>query len=395
MSNLSFLFGSGISIPAELPSTTYITEYVLNGKDIHRHSDETYYIDSGYKPMIADPNQYVLRNQIFLNRLKIEAELFYLLWNDKYVNYEDIYYLAAQIHDCETGEVDNPAVKPFIDKILPDIKALLKESRPTTERDWPLSQLAKESVNYIRDIVWHLLLKKPAKTDYLQFMINLINDSRYEKIDFFTLNHDTLLEQIFYQEKIEVCDGFGDYENDVKYWQPDLYNSSATKVKLLKLHGSVNWFRLRKDDGDWRDDKIGIPKNLDFWHTKDPYDNHQFPPDGRPFFLAGTYNKMMQYISGIYMDIHSLFHNRLPLSNHMIISGYSFSDKGINSRIIEWLYSNMEQNRILVIDPDPESLKKTARGSVSNKWDKWVTEGVLKTVSKPIQDVVITDINFE
>ena len=393
MKKTAFLFGAGISIPAELPSTTDITEFLLNSKNIFRHSDETYFIKQANSPIPHDEVKYVLRNQIFLKRLKIEAELFYLNWTNKIVNYEDLYYLATQISDCETGEFDNPAIQPFIDKIYPDIKHLLKETRPINTEDWPISKLADETTNYIRDVVWGLLYKSPKRADYLTFLIEIIKNEKIENIDIYTLNHDILLEQILSTNGIDkICDGFGDYKNEVKYWTPILFESSKDKVKLLKLHGSINWFRFRKDDGDWRDDQIGITKSHDFWHTRDQYNNPQFPPDGRPLFLAGTYNKMMQYTSGIYMDIHCLFYKRLSNFEQLIISGYSFGDKGINGRIIEWLYSKTTDNRIVIVDPNPDRLKKIARGSISNKWDLWRQEGLLKIIPKAIENVEYKDL---
>ena len=39
---IAFLFGSGISIPADMPSTGKITERVISGEGIIRNTDETY-----------------------------------------------------------------------------------------------------------------------------------------------------------------------------------------------------------------------------------------------------------------------------------------------------------------------------------------------------------------
>ena len=41
---VSFLLGSGVSIPAGMPSVKDITERVLSGMEIYRHTDGKYYI---------------------------------------------------------------------------------------------------------------------------------------------------------------------------------------------------------------------------------------------------------------------------------------------------------------------------------------------------------------
>ena len=71
----------------------------------------------------------------------------------------------------------------------------------------------------------------------------------------------------------------------------------------------------------------------------------------------------------------------------LIISGYGFSDKGINTKIMEWYYTN-DENKILLIHKNSNSLKEKARGAVSNKWDLWIKEKRLIIIEKWFQDVI-------
>ena len=51
MSNIVFLFGAGVSIPAGMPSTADITQRVLCGDGVARHTDGSYYF---CKPQMLD-----------------------------------------------------------------------------------------------------------------------------------------------------------------------------------------------------------------------------------------------------------------------------------------------------------------------------------------------------
>lgn len=379
---IAFLLGSGISIPAKMPSTQVITKQILSGEGVMRHSDGNYYFD---KPLYGTPDEYVPRVVVFLNRLKIEIDLYYLYETGHFTNYEDLYYVASQIHDSESKEYDNPVVQPFINKVLPEIRPLLVSEENEIRDEWQLLDLANEAANYVRDVVWHLLSKEPNSLDHLNCIKDACLDDQLSNIDIFSLNHDTVLEQSLSQNDIQVIDGFDQPQNNIRYWNPDLFDSGDSKVRLFKLHGSVNWFRFRPDSGSGSDESIGIPLERDFWHTKSPQGQMQWPVGGRPMLLVGTFNKMLQYTSDIYADLHYQLYRSLRHAQQLVVCGYSFGDKGINTRIIEWIYSSSNR-KITVVHPEPEKLKEAARGAISNKWDEWIKQSKLTIVTKTIEE---------
>lgn len=385
---VSFLLGSGVSFPAGIPSVEELTSIVLSGKGVMRHTDENYYFDQSPD---LQPNEYIPRVTLFLNRLKIEIDLYYWHKRSQATNYEDLYYVASQIRDSELFEYDNPAVQPLINKILPEIRPILKGHRSEVRKTWRLHELATEATHFMRDVVWHSLTKAPKRLDHLCCIKDACLDHGVSNVDVFTLNHDTTLEQYFAQNGINVNDGFGKVENGMRYWDPDIVEKDDSRVRFLKLHGSVNWFRFRPNDGNQVDDKIAIPIAWDFWHTQDPIGRRQWPVDGRPMFLAGTFNKMLDYSSGIYADLHYQFYKLLKNTTALIISGYSFRDRGINTRLIDWLYSD-DSHRVIAIHPKPDELAFSARGSISNKWDDWLRSSRLSIIPKPIEDTKWRDV---
>jgi len=388
---IAFLLGSGVSVPAGYPSLNEITNQVISGDGIYHENDGTYSFNVSSNVKMGFKDEYVPRIIVFLNRIKVEIDLYYYKVYNHFTNYEDLYYVATQISDSETFEYDNPIAKPFIDKIYPDLKILLKGKKSEIRSHWELYELADETTKYIHDIVWSMLFKEPIESEYLTIFKEFCLDSDFSEIDFYTLNHDTLIEQVLSGSGIKVNDGFSDPKNMMRRFDSSIFSSTKDKIRLLKLHGSVNWFRYRPDGGDWSNEFIGIPLKNDFWHIHDSAGSFNFPIDGRPKLLIGTYNKMLSYVGGIYSELHFQFYNLLKNKNTLIIIGYGFGDRGINTKIIDWIYSN-NQNKIIVIHPELKRLKQNAKGSISNKWDNWIKEGKLFTIEKYIENTSKTDI---
>ncbi len=361
-----------------MPLAGEITERVLSGKGIIRHSDGNYYFGQRRDA----PTEYISRVVKFLHRLKVEIDQYYL--HQRHTNYEDLYYIASQIFESESGDHDNPAVQPLIEKISPEVQPLLIGKENETREKWRLIEMAAEATNYIRDVVWHLLGKEPIRIDYLDSLKDACLDEQLSNRDIFTLNYDTVLEKSFLKNHIKFNDGFGNPINNVRYWDQDLLESRSSRVNLFKLHGSVNWFRFRPYEGDWRNESIGIPLNWDFWHTLNPAGQMQCPVEGRPMFLAGTFNKILQYTSSIYGELHFQFRRSLRNSHRLVICGYGFGDKGINTQIVEWVYSSPD-HRIVLIHPEPERPMDTARESIVNKWEEWIRLNKLVFIPEVIE----------
>ena len=101
--------------------------------------------------------------------------------------------------------------------------------------------------------------------------------------------------------------------------------------------------------------------------------------------LVGTFNKILGYPSGIYADQHFHFQGALRNTDHVLVAGYGFRDKAINSRIIAWA-ERPGRRRMVVIHRDPESFESDARGAVRNLWRKWQHSGLLCFVPKFLGD---------
>lgn len=309
-------------------------------------------------PAPGEWNARVLR---LTNALFSEIEAYYRDRPSHPVNYENCCYVAAQLRHAESGEFDNPAVMPLIEK-------LKKEEPLRTLSAEDHRRMFEETENYIRDVVWGMLTRRPTSVQYLNVLIEVVHDLTVESIDLVTLNHDTVLEQALSSNSVNFCDGFGEAINGVRFWQPDRLQD-ADRVRLLKLHGSIEWFRFRSDN------KVGIAE------LRDPY-----LTDPRPELLVGTFNKMLEYTTGIFADLHCHFHTSLRQTKTLVCCGYGFGDKGINTKLSEWINGRVDR-RLVVVHADPCDLFGCSRGAIANHWRTWHEQGKLQFVEKWVQDV--------
>src|SRR6266404_4095499 len=118
----SFLLGSGTSVPAGLPQVADITHEVLSSEHYRRGTDGFFrpkrpcegVCDAVFGQRTAD----VERIQTLLKWLKVQAAIRYQSHPSRDVNYEDLAYLAAQIHDDFFDNYENPAIASFVNDAL-------------------------------------------------------------------------------------------------------------------------------------------------------------------------------------------------------------------------------------------------------------------------------------
>jgi len=380
---ITFLLGSGISISVGLPSTKDLTEKIMTGEGIKRDSDGTYCLGQAHN---GSEKEYIQIVTKFLKRIKVEVDSYYKTKHEREINYEDLYYIASQICDNESGEYDNPAIQAMIEKIIPDIASLFPGKENEHREIWTLLYISSNTTDYIKDVVWRLIIsKKPENLDRLNIFRDAFCDKDISHLDIFTLNHDTVLEDYLFQNNIKLVDGFDKPENSVRYWNPNLFTQKSCKIRLFKLHGSLNWFLFRSVKENIVIERIGsIPSNISCWDTYDP-EGQRYTTPGSPCILVGTFNKMLEYTGAIYFELHCQFYHTLQSIDQLVVCGYGFGDKGINRQIIEWIYSSLK-HRVIIIHPNPENLKEKARRALTKNWDDLIKQRKLILISKKIED---------
>lgn len=355
-----FLLGSGISLDAEMPSVDRITAQVVSGEGVFLHTERVFVIGAN------NPNYEHLRPAVkpvleLVHDLRALAADYF----GREPNYEEISLLARQLDDALSGEYESAAVMPLVIQL---------EHRPYVNgtRDG-LRELSELAHKYIADIVQQMLDKTPSRLDHLGAIIEACK--RLSRIDLATLNHDLVLEAALNASGVSYADGFEQTDQDVRLWVDDWGDLG---VRLLKLHGSLDWWGYQIADQPWRGWVTARYQGEDAIHPNRPGID-DYPHDLRPVLLTGTFDKVLAYETWIFPDQHLRFQEALRETERVVAVGYGFGDKAVNTRLIGWL-ARARENRLIVCHPDPDRLSERARGAIRNKWANWQQDGQLAIV---------------
>lgn len=144
-----------------------------------------------------------------------------------------------------------------------DVEQRLREY--ATHRDSNIAIAFKQIPAYLRDIIYRsssMYVERPINYDRLTRV--LLSEHPHD-VTFITANYDSLLEQA-------LTALLGDeFDNLNKYIDP------SRPAKVVKLHGSVNWFKYlsARPSGDW-------------FQQVDAHDIFHRPPDGEVMVIDGV-----------------------------------------------------------------------------------------------------------
>jgi len=371
---VTFLLGAGVSLAAGMPSTEELTRLITSGERVWHHTDHTYYVTDNPPPALHGEPERIRAITTFLHTLKEDIEAY---WRRSEIeidaNYEEIYYVVNQIEDGLSAEYENPALEPLIDKLVADDRLFRVDGTPGLGDEEQLELVARETDQYVREITAEHLRRPLTTTEHLACLLDALNDDHIEEVNVITLNHDTGIEQAAEAAGVVLVDGFAPTDEGVRIWQPEVFDTG--QPKLLKPHGSVDWFAYRR--GDSLDEVIAQQRiRQDRWRLTVGGVEHAAIEDASALILVGSFNKILRYSSRIYFDIHYRLHEILTRSDVLVVSGYGFGDKAINSRIIHWV-AGAPTRQLIVLHRDAERLRQYARGSIAFTWALWVDAGRL------------------
>ena len=401
---IAILLGAGSSVAAGFPTTNELTDLWCYPV---RELREATTAGLCYVGDTDEPSPVVLKLvKSMVRRLHAEAERYYSAYGERPTNYEDIYYLALQASDELSGNMENPAIRMFVNELKADMSPLLDEaaatkngdSHETYEQYMPkdFKDLIEKTCKHIEDVVSESLSHCPTPESIRQ--LGVIEDAcnSFKVTSISTLCHDTHVETFLNSKGVALSDGFSETRSgctkdglavDPPDWNPDDLTSDL-KTPFLKLHGSVNWFpyngTIRRIPAGCSSQRIKI--GSDFLY-----------PDKGPSLLIGTFNKISNYSSGIFRELHYRFRSTIKDASRLVICGYSFGDKGINGEIFDWVRGvdwvhGKEERRLVIIHPDPMDLFANARGAIQQILDDWETNPLIKIIEQRFEDVSFTEL---
>jgi hypothetical protein len=143
-----------------------------------------------------------------------------------------------------------------------------------------------------------------------------------------------------YDNAIELCAQQVGASVDVGVFKFPVEFEPSDSIKLIKLHGSVDW-EFGRDSG------VGPCGS---------------PPSQRPVLVFGAGNKLQ--IEGPFLDLLFAFRSRLERTERLSVCGYSFRDAHVNHLIRNWLRSSA--TRTLAVS-DPELTKANIAGRIMGR----------------------------
>ncbi len=396
MNKVALLLGSGMSIPAGLPGTWDITNEILNNynkwfKDGEEYrlktasgQSEDYFANCPY-------SRYPQKISRFLKIIATELNQYYctIAKSEYTVNYEEIFDVINQIKLGFSRDVDNPLTNRIIHCLVHSIDPIFPDNQDKYEE---VKLLCKEAEKFIKSVIHLSLVKKHGCINYLDIISQIVENSYVPGIA--TLNHDTLLEKSLRKNLIEYNDGFAEAGKGVRFFDNHQLNRQD-KLKLLKLHGSIDWYNFRTDDGvSLNIEEIG---QYDEWQSEDEVqisvNDKEYRVDKKPLFLTGFNNKYLEYNYGIYLDLFYQFHQLLNQTDILIIAGYGFGDNTVNLRIIDW-YTKRNDRKIEIITPNKDTAINNAKGAIHSRLKFDWSDDRIHWIEKGIQELEITDLKY-
>jgi SIR2-like domain len=394
---LILFLGSGVSLLSGLPTVEKLTDSIFKS---HYHQDSYNHFSPGKNPdpklRTADVTSHV-RQILQLLREHDESDMKRVgyspsddrssgaIFRGAMTTYEDLFYLCEQIRLWHIGLVDNSLVTPLMEIIERKAGGLLV-GRNSMARMSNLGALAEQACFFIESVVAEeLRTKSLAGFDLIH---ELASTPDIEQLNIVTLNHDTLVEQFLAEKGVDFVDGFGERDGDVRWYDDRTYDGNHARVRILKLHGSVNWYSFSVNGRS----RPAIFLGADVANIRDSEGRQLTPQFRRPSFLSGI-NKAVAYQRGIYADMHFRFHQLLRQHKLMVMSGYGWGDTAINFRLDTWLDQH-RSNTIILLHQTPDELIERSL-ILASGYDAWTRCGQMISIPKWLCEVSLSDLKSQ
>lgn len=390
---LLLFLGAGVSVPSGLPTAAKLTDQILHdtyhrdGKGLFspglhpdpasRVNDSTRRIRRLLRLLMKHDTRDIRRVGYYRTRrgFRSSGAIFRAT-----TTYEDLFFLCQQISLWNIGLSDNSLTTPFMEYIEGRAHGLLS-GRSTKARMSDLATLGEQARGFIESVVAETLRQKYRAG--FKLILELAVSPQIKQLNIVTLNHDTLAEQFLAANGVEFVDGFGKRDGDVRWSDDRVYDAPSARVRLLKLHGSVNWYSFGDSAA-----RTAILLRANPAAIKDGK-GQQLEPFRGPSFLSGI-NKATAYQRGIYADIHFRFYEILRSCDHMVMSGYGWGDTAINFQLDTWL-DRCRRNTIILLHERPEQIVESSL-IMASAYDGWVRSGQLICIRKWLCDTPLREL---
>lgn len=335
--SLMVLLGAGASVDAGVPATFDLTEELV--RSIQGRTGSTvaqalnfvcgtliaYDTAQGRDPYAGlDVERVFTAVELLAERRDLEVTPFVAAWH-------------PAVDHWDRGKPDPFFDEKFGEALVSRTKSIEKvlagyvDARVGVGRGETYRELASLMVNEMNG----LISVAPKNVDYLGPLVALGHQPLGLSVA--TLNYDLAIEGACEMEVIE-CD------TGIQRWSQDRQWSWANRgVRLLKLHGSIDWKWRRADTETGEMPHSDIVEEYLPLSGPDVY----WGPD-RPAVVFGSRGKLDA--AGPFLSLLVEFEGQLASAKHLLVIGYSFRDGHINEAIRNWLVED-RMRTMTIVDP--------------------------------------------
>lgn len=186
-------------------------------------------------------------------------------------------------------------------------------------------------IEQLRDLVW---IGDASRVAHLEPLLAKLKDQR--RLVIATLNYDNAVEILADQHDVPCDTGLDHWSESRRF------DFAGAGLKLLKLHGSIDWVKRRSPGSGARPLPHAVIERI-----VDPQQS-----ENAPAVIFGQRNKLTA--EGPFLDLIAAFRRELDTVSLLTVVGYSFRDAHVNEYITQWI--NEDPNRRLrVVDPGFET----------------------------------------
>lgn len=334
---MTVLLGAGASVDAGVPAATAMTAKIvdaLNQRDAAWYwPDTAQALNYAVGALIAhdtardarpdagvDVERLFAAVQMLADRDNLEVAPFVAAWAPALDSFEP--------PQAFPGFFDKDFARAFESRDASQVLRLLKDAVRSMVGPKPGTVAFSRLQDAMTMALRRLVDVDPARVDYLAPLLNLPRGP----LTVATLNYDRGVEELCVRADLACDTGIGSWSGG-RDWAWD----DAADVRLLKLHGSIDWCVAEEErtEGRLPEARIEI--------TTDPAGDHR-----RPAVVFGQRGKLRA--DGPFLAMLRAFDDLLGASRSLLVVGYSFRDEHVNTAIGRWL--NADRSReVTVVDP--------------------------------------------
>lgn len=331
---INILVGSGISFPSKVFNVDQLTDKLLSGNWSLQQNKYVEIEDEGYK---NDPR--IISLQKLLQHI-LER---YSTYSHK-LNYEEIFYVIDCLKNYDYWPQENFIYKNEYEHFKSHFNSFLKP-----DKWYDFGMVFNDIFKYFQSTLSHLL-EKHKTIEGLSLFDEIYKAKEISTCNIFTLNHDILLEKYFDKNKYEYNNGFNEKDGDVYLFDFEILKSGKPDFRIIKLHGSIDWYSFPQRSGSYKQSRYGISKD-DLNTLKNKEGKAYEPLFDFPHFLSGTHNKIIDYSNSTFFELRNYFFSKHEEISNTIVSGYGWRDEGINKVFYNWL-NNSKTNKLHLLYND-------------------------------------------